>query len=522
MTAISEACSSVLEGAVKDCNGSKRSDFDDFIRQCQEPQVWAITASPDGLLVVDRVTGKILDQASRALRESFGKIIRAKDYAAALADGFAGQAVHLEWVNGLPALVTADGQQVHAGPGQGIPFRLAAMAAMEAETAFLALGQTVDGRHFGISASGWASSLRFSLAHQQKRSTTSRKTLRASVLCLTNRLAAMEYDQSFSLCGGGRVKPVSLVLTCPTLDPAIVPNVTEAGEERRVLAAFELFRKREIFRDHVFGGMRGYEITRRLCGDGVILFHPHIHSLLWAQFLPQQRWAVHWWTCIRTATLAEYGFDIDNLYRNPEAHILAVSACVYVQQVRNRVAKKYQTFNCDGHPDQISLESAIQESVKYMAKPQDVAAYIPGPHGEKIRVGLPSHHLVKEAMRRSPRVFATLGAARTKWDLPSWCKWQDHIADHEREALLGIAGKGLRGTQGSKCSLETSSISDGDLKVGVEKINSKNGMKSLRKLMESLDLDDWLCVLAQRAQRANSHFRKGLKSKGYMFPEIAD
>jgi hypothetical protein len=525
MDAIDQACPSLDGGQPQDCPDPQDDGPCDASTSACPPvdrSNWMVAQLPEGLGLVDSATGEVLEAESKVTYCGASKVLRDQEYATALAEGYAGQAINLTYVDGQVALYTGSGERISAGPGEGIPFRLAAMAAMEGNTACLALGISRKGRLFGVSSTGWLGHHKFSQALQQRRSQCSRKILRGALDLLQYRLRRLDYDQTWSARGGGRIRPTSLVLTGPTLDPEIVPQLCEAGEESRTLGAFELFRKREVFKDHVIGGCRGYEITRPFV-DGIILFHPHIHSLLWAQFIPQRRLAVHWWQCLRTATLKEYGFDIDGLYRDPETHKMAVTACVYIQQVRPRIERKQLEHDEYGHPNLLTLEGAILENLKYTTKPQDVAAYIPGPHGEKERVGLPTQHLVSEALRRSPRVFATLGAAREGWDPPHWCLSIDELLGDTTTISIPhlLATQALRSD--SPCSIYNSAINDGssDNPEGTSTANQPRPKNpSLRNLMMTLDLDEWLQVLWERAHRSMDYSRKRLADKGYLIHEL--
>jgi hypothetical protein len=479
-----------------------------------------------GLSVVDPHSGLTLASETAALGEALRKAVAGSEFAEALAEGLAGMPVRLirdqrgRWI-----LLGEGGEILTAAPGEGIPLRLAAISAMEGLTTCLAVGTTKSGRKYGIGSSAYVGALRLSCAHQQRRSASSRKILRFSLVMLTNRLSSVTYKRGWQDGCGGYIRPGALVLTSPTLDPEIVPGLSEKREERRILAAWELFRKRDLFKRNVFGGVRGYEITRKIFQDLTILFHPHIHGLWWAKRIPQAMLALEWWDCLSLATRAEYGFALTDLYRDQQALDRAVKACVQIQAIKRKAGTR--KINRDGvHPSSLTIEDAIQETLKYLTKPQDVAAYTPGPHAERVRVGLPTAHLRQEAQRRSPRVFATFGAAWGTWTPPAWCERKKGVSDEDWTELTGRRVRQASGDPSDR-SLDTPPINDGSSPVlsepvsGTKRTAQVKRTPNLKDLMHVLPLDEWLQELGRRADQASDFYRRGLRMKNFIVPDIA-
>jgi hypothetical protein len=479
----------------------------------EERSICVEVLSDGARVVVDHSTGEVLEVETTALIAGNRKASASKYYASALAEGLAGEPVSLGRDDaGQTILVGRDGRELLAEPGEGFELRAAALLLLEAKTPWSAVGTAEDGRVFGIGGAGYTPGLRYSPAYQRKQSSRSRKVAREALKLVRRRLAAMEYSKA--RCDGGKVLPVAWTLTSPTLDPSIVPGVSEAREEKRLLLAWSLLRKRDLFASRVFACFRGYEVTRKPFWDGTITFHPHFHLLAWAKYVDQRELAWVWWACLREATRREYGFDLGDLYPDPgkdgdgrTALDRAVTASVFVQAVRNK------TKRGDGA---LSLEDAVQETMKYATKPDEIASYWPDPEtGEPMVVGLPSEHLRAEVWRRSPRIFERCGAARESWDFPEWGTPAEGLSAETLAELTGEAVKAAAQAirEAVACSLDTPPISDGD--------GEGKKRETLRALMLTLDLHRWLQIASRRAFSALDHLEKGLRAKGYWVPALA-
>lgn len=464
---------------------------------------WILDFDEDGPRLVNPSTGEILERQTKEIRAALQcahyKRNANHEHASALAEALVGSKVSLCIDElGETVLLDGEGNEYHAAPGGGLELRAAALLLLEAQTACGMVGLH-EGRIFGSGGSGFGASLRYAPAYQRRQSIRSRKKARESIRQVRRRLWSVDYDKR----AAGRVLPVAWTLTTPTLDPSIVPGVCETREEERMLLAWSLFRKLDIFKATVFAAFRGFEVTRKAFWDGVVSHHPHFHILAWARYVPQADLAAAWWACLCTATLRTYGFELADLYPDQESAVRAVTACVQVQAVKRR------TRRGDGS---VSLEDAIQETLKYCTKTDDIACYVPDPEhpGEWIVSGLPCEYLRDGIWRRSPRVFECVGAARSRWKAPEWCESREGLSP---ELLADLAGEAAC-KAGASCSLDTPAITDG-AQVGQPSKDEVRRRETLRSLMANLDLHAWLQIASRRAFSALEHLEAGLRAKGY-------
>lgn len=483
---------------------------------CDEgPKASGLMVLDDGT-VIDPASGEILEAETESLRVAKRKAGASEYYASALADALVGEHVTLGLCeDGDMVLLGEDGRVLVEEPGQGYYLRYAALLLLESQTPWTAVGKAKDGRIFGVGGAGYCPGVRFSPAYQRKQAARSRKVAREFRRVVQNRLEAVRYRVSRD--AGGKVLPVAWTMTTPTLDPAIVSGVSEAKEEERLFLAWTSFRKTDLFKAIVFACFRGYEITRKVHWDGVLTFHPHFHLLSWAKYADQILLARTWWRCLKAATQEVYKFDLDDLYDDEEkdekgrtALDRAISACLYVQVVKKRVKDRGKVRDEIGHREgPTSLEDAIQETMKYTTKADEIACYKVDPEDprRKIRTGLPTGFLRTEIERRSPRAFERLGAARSKWEAPDWCEWREGITQSRQMELVGEAAKR------ASCSLDTPPISDGE--------EEKKKRETLRSLMHTLDLHRWLQIASRRAFSSLEHLEKGLQAKGFWVPALA-
>lgn len=481
-------------------------------RSDEDPKVPDLVVLECGT-VVDSASGEVLEAETEALMLARRKGLASNYYASAYAEALSGERIKLGQDDaGEMILLGADGRELMAGPGERLELRAAAMLLLEASTPWAAVGKAEDGRIFGVGGAGYTPALRSSPAYQRKQAARSRKIARQSQKLIRHRLFSVAYSKKWA--DGGKVLPVAWTLTSPTLDPSVVPGVTEAKEEARLFMAWALFRKLEIFKSRVFACFRGYEITRKVFWDGVLTFHPHFHLLNWAKFIDQREAAQAWWSCLQKATLKVYGFDVDHLYDDQvededgrTALDRAVTACFYVQKVRRKPGRG------DGA---ISIEDAIQETLKYATKADEIACYAPDPDnpGEMMVVGLPEGHLRAEIFRRSPRVFERAGAARARWEPPEWCEPAEGVSEALWNELTGEAAKRAAALAAEAArSLDTPPITDGE--------GEKKKRETLRSLMLTLDLHRWLQIASRRAFSSLEHLEKGLQAKGFWVPALA-
>ncbi len=471
------------------------------------PATWeglAVLDTSEGPLVVDPTSGEVLGSLTESIRTAQYRACSASRYASALAESLAGGKVRLSRDDtGEVILLDADGLEIMAKPGEGLALRSAALLLLEAQTPYGVVGRHGD-RLFGMGGSGFGASMRYAPAYQRRLSVRSRKKAREAIRHVRRRLWAVAYDTKEA----GKVLPVAWTLTTPTLDPSIVSSVCEVREEERMFLAWSLFRKLDIFKATVFAAFRGFEVTRKSFWDGVVLHHPHFHLLAWARYVSQADLAAAWWACLRTATRRVYGFELEDLYPQMENRAKAITACIHVQAVNRRTRRG---------DNAMSLEDAIQETLKYCTKADDIACYVPDPEhpGEWIVSGLPGDYLRDGIWNRSPRVFECVGAARSRWKAPEWCEARDGLSP---ELLADLRGAAAR-EAGASCSLDTPAISDGAPVKEPSKDETRR-RETLRGLMATLDLHTWLQIASRRAFSALEHLEAGLKAKGYWVPTM--
>ena len=495
------------------------------------PGRFPYVVTDDGL-VCDSFGGEVLPAETEALAVARRKAKAGRFYAGALAERLVGGQIGLGQDEcGEMILLGPDGQELQAGPGEGKIWRAAALLLLEAATPWAAIGKDESklgqARTFGVGGSGYAPGFRYSPGYQRKHAASSRKEARKMVKLLRRRLGLVSYDHAKAQ--GGQIRPVALTLTSPTIDPGLLVGtlVNDESEEQRLFRAWELFRKRQPWIDHVFGGFRGYEITRKIHTDGWMTFHPHFHLLAFAKFMEQARFSLEWWDCLRSATQKIYGLDIDDLYDNEirddkgrTALDRARSASFYVQAIRPK-AKPGGVRDDMGHKEgAMTLEDALQETLKYACKADKIATYerdLERP-GEMRATGLPTDYLQAEIFRRSCRIFECVGAARSLWTMPEWCTAALGVSPELLAELTGEAAKlaAQKAAEEAACSLDTPPIPDGDQMEAVAR-----GRRTLRTLMDELPLHQWLQVASARAFKSLESLRAGLQKKGFVMMDLA-
>ena len=186
----------------------------------------------------------------------------------------------------------------------------------------------------------------------------------------------------------------------------------------------------------------------------------------------------------------------------------AVKACAYVQAIRKQAKRKGKKYDDLGHKEgPIAMEDALLETLKYVTKASDIACYVPDLEnlGEWVLSSLPQEYLQHGIWNRSPRIFERVGAARSRWTPPEWCKVKE-------------AGPvPVMNNDAASCSLDTSPITDGDSDLDVVP-EPEQRQDTLRDLMLTMDLHRWLQVAFRRAISSMDHLQKALQAKGYYFP----
>ena len=465
----------------------------------------------DGALsLVDKETGEFLEAKTKellaAIKAAEWKAWRKRDQAEILAEAVAGQKVHLGWSpDNRRVLMDKEDRILEAGPGAGMGLRAAAYLLLEVEESYAAVTLDAGVPSFGIGGAAASSTLRYSPGYQSSLAARSRRVAEERTNMVLSRLAQVTYEMEKE--HGGSVRPIFMTLTGPELLSSLVGReVTEEREEKRFINAWGLFRKTELWKTTVFAGFKGFERKPKMRTGREIRIHPHYHLLLWAKFFDHDELVATWWQCLRTATLEAYGYDIGS-----DAN--QMMACADVRSIRpkQRRSKDY----VEGEPSSIkTLGDAVQETLKYAVKPEDLAQRDPWT-GEV--VGLPAAFLVENIWRASCRVFECLGAARHGWKLPAWCSPREGVSKEELERQR------QRAVRSTACQLDTTGISDEGLDPDAPK-KPKKRPPSVRAMVEHLGLTDWLQVAAERSVRSGAWFRRALQERGFIIlgpPEMA-
>lgn len=174
-----------------------------------------------------------------------------------------------------------------------------------------------------------------------------------------------------------------LTLTMPHMK-----NADMFKELNRLGIAWELFRKRSDFRIHCRGYIKGIEVSFEKGSP-----HAHIHSMLHGQFWQIADIRRAWFECVKTATSEVYGIEIE-----PDPRIEGGIICD-MRAVRRKAAASRPI-----REGEIAEEDALQECLKYLTKPGDLAELA----GDVL--------WAIELRERWERQFEVGGACREKWD----------------------------------------------------------------------------------------------------------
>lgn len=408
--------------------------------------------------------------------------------AEALLDGQRIKVVRMgEGISGVVDLES--GELLEGNPGQALAERLAVLHMLASQRGNHWVGEG-DGEHgsYAIAGALWRPSSRLSPCYMEALRRRSRGEAREGVKRLEDTLTAGErwmlrhklrgrWDWSF------------LTLTQPRIHG-------EADEQsiRRMNHAFGLLRKREAWKTHIRGGVKGLEAPMDHGGA-----HAHIHFLGLMKYWGQAEIKAEWWECMDQAMQEIHGFGL------AEGGDLIVD----VRAVRLKGKARYE--------GEISLEDAVAECVKYVTKTDDLVELDEDGHATAYLH--PERLLALELVRRWPRMFELLGLART----------QKGVSESAQNAPKGV----LADVGGS--SLDTTSIFDGGrggtgaLDLGLERGGTldvppgKGGKAppgrlrppSWRELMDTLSLTDWITLMVARVRSARIAAMQRLSDRGY-------
>lgn len=394
---------------------------------------------------------------------------------------------------------TLSGELIEGGAGQRLPERFAALLYLAARDENHFVGQVLEDEAgpWELGGAAFTPSLRLDPNWMEVYRRRARGRARAAVKRAEESLNWKERLQR-RMGWRGRFGWAMLTLTLPPVEGATVELDT-----RRFNRAFQLLRKRDEWVDRVRGAIKAIEAKPDA-------YHPHVHGhvLILARYWEQPAIRSAWGECLEKATREVYGVSLGDV--RPVVDVRAVK----------RSAKRYAKGNA------MDLEDALEEVVKYVTKPDDLAELHPN-----LLVELCS-------VERWPRMFELLGACReprkarpdpsTAQDGPLPADWL------ERDAAGGPG------------SLDTACISDGGSPVPIQPglfdaaepepgsgagphgpvhihekppdpPPKKGRAPTWRELMHVLDLESWLSLMWQRAAACRRFRARQLFAR---FPEV--
>ena len=426
--------------------------------------------------------------------------------AIAVAKGLAGDAVmnyRLTEVDGRPVLLDkTTGEVLEAGPGQGRALRFAVMHLLGADPANHAVGVVrdvhEDGReefHEEATAQTRHSS-RLNTNYIEAMRRRNRKNARRAVRsCLKSLSAGEAFQHHRGL--RGRMAWSLLTLTLPRVD-----GMTPFLEVKRINRAMDLFRKREAWKLRVRGAIKGVEMKLSVF-MGQVGIHVHAHLLILSKWWRWQDLRAEWFAAVCKATEDVYGVELDD-----EA---------LEGQVEGGVVTDIRTVRTKEHAGEVDLEDALQETLKYITKPDDWDALVKaGQVGRDLLLEL-------EEIERWPRMFELLGKAREVKARPS-------------DSAAAEGGRGFLDTacvnDGTAQAPEEDHPLDGSIPGLLPQESRPQGgpetgplvsarpppvtrPPSWRQLMDTLPIGEWVAVMVKRMVSARRYIgRLILETRG--------
>jgi hypothetical protein len=424
-----------------------------------------------------------------------------------IAKGLAGEDVldlRLVTLDGIHQVINErTGEVVEAGPGEGRALRYAWMHLLGAAPENHAVGiveevhedgrteyheeATAQTRHGSRLCGNYIEALR------RKNRSHARRAVRRAQASMT----PGEWYQHRNPHMRGRLAWTFLTLTLPRVEQG-----SPFLEVRRFVRAFDLFRKRDAWKAHVRAGIKGVEMKFNVF-MGTVGIHVHGHLMILSRWWKWQDLRAEWFACVQQATLDVYGVELD--------------AAALESQVEGGVITDIRTIKSQHHEGEMALEDALQETLKYVTKPDDWDDLVQaGAVGRRMLLEL-------EDVARWPRMFELLGTAR-----------EAKQTDADMAAAEG--GRGF---------LDTACLNDGnpngpDEDHPLEGADSGNlcpeagtpqgpqgtpqasprpppseRAPSWRELMDILPLGKWMAVMVERTRAARRYIaRKILETRG--------
>lgn len=373
---------------------------------------------------------------------------------------------------------TASGEILDAPPGEAIEERFALLHSLSAEPSNHWTGEGRDhaGRAYDAAGSLWRPPSRLSPNTMEARRRHSRRSAREGVARLERTITLGE---RFMMEKGyrGRFAWTFLTLTQPRIS-----GEADWASIQRGNRAFDLFRKREAFKSRVRGGPKGLEAPLDCNGA-----HAHLHLLLLMRYWDWKALREEWRSCVDQAMKESIGSGLSE-----EASVM-----VDIRLVRSRGRLR------DG---EILLEDAVQEVCKYVTKTENFVTVRPDGSVEGLA---PERILALENIARWPRMFELLGKARASKKLPV------READGFLDTASIFDGKG-KAPHDPVIAIHAHGGDD----EGAESVDpdpprpqARARPPSLRALMQTLSLSDWLQVAMARVEVGRRMALQRVRSK---------
>jgi hypothetical protein len=262
---------------------------------------------------------------------------------------------------------------------------------------------------------------------------------------------------------------------------------TTCIETLRILAkAWELFRKRKIFKIFIRGSVKSTEFTVRVDET----YHAHLHLLTISLFIPEAEIKKVWAQCVKRA-FASFGID----YEQATAHLADAD--------KLNVNLKYVD----------SIENGLKEVCKYLTKNESWSL-------------IPDAHLLEIAnVERFPRMFELCGrlketAQEIKSQKATWKAFSNFFIEQPTMAMAkGLAIEILNAAilkslndDAPEYYKDTNDISDGENKIPLE-TDKPERAESWRKLVPQHGIVWYLKHLTRQVDRAIGYRKEFLREK---------
>lgn len=315
--------------------------------------------------------------------------------ATALAERLLGHGVRLEQSeSGLS--IHEDNPEEDAGPNEALRTRFAALLLLGAEGSNHVAGafDGEDGTTFAGGAALWKPSLRLDPSWLESMGRRTRKTAKQAFLSMRSALKASSLADWYAYTKKdrrNRYLDIFMTLTMPHR-----PGDGTLEEIKRFNLAWRRLTKGRWWREEapVWGGIKAIEDALTCVGP-----HVHGHFALIARHLDQDRLHAEWTAALRWATWKLYQEDL--------------TADPLIPDLRAITKRQPKPGSND-----ISLDDALNEVCKYLTKPSDLILPHINRAGRKVQPPSGDVLLSLCMVKRWPRMFELLKAARASQATP--------------------------------------------------------------------------------------------------------